>query len=735
MQSRTFALAALLLASQVSAGTRKLTIDDIYDPKNRIQFSGAPQSGFVWIDDTHFFFPRTKGMEVTAEVLVDATTGKEVAFFDVDDLQGQVGKVKGVSDDEAKKLARPRSVELNAQHTAVLLTIADDLYSYEMASKKLTRLTDHEGEEELAAFSPDGKQVAFVRNNDLFVVDAAGGLHETKLSSGGGDRLFNGKFDWVYQEEVYGRGIFKGYWWSPDSKSIAYLQLDETPVKPFTIVDHIPYEQHVEQENYPKAGAPNPIAKLFAVDVASGTTVEMSRRGYEDVQPLIVDVSWTPDSKRVVYQIQDREQTWLDLLTADRTDGNATKLLRETTEAWVEPQGSPKFLRDGSFLWLSERSGFKHLYRVSADGRTQTQLTRGEWEVRTLHGVDEKRGFIYFSGTADSPIAEDVYRVKIDGSGRTRLSPAGWNAATFNPSLTMFVDQMSDVTTPPHTSLFDASGKVVRVIDANPVSALGEYALVQPEFRQVKTRDGFVMEAMLIRPATFDATKKYPVYEYTYSGPHTQSVKNQWGGATYMFHQLLAQHGIAVWICDNRTASGKGARSAWPAYKNFGELELRDLEDGAAWMKSQPWVDGSKIVLSGWSFGGFMTSYAMTHPSSFAAGIAGGSVTDWRDYDSIYTERYMLTPEHNKEGYERTAPRKAAKDMHGRLLLLHGTIDDNVHMQNTVQFTYDLEKAGKQFELMVYPKSRHGVTDPLLVKHMRTLMLGFIERVLSVEQK
>ena len=292
--------------------------------------------------------------------------------------------------------------------------------------------------------------------------------------------------------------------------------------------------------------------------------------------------------------------------------------------------------------------------------------------------------------------------------------------------MNFFIDNWSDVNTPTQTRLYDIGGKLVRVINENKAEALKQYKLGTAELLQVKTRDGFLMEAMIIRPPDFDASKKYPVLEFTYSGPHAPQVKNAWAGNAYMWHQMMAQKGYIIWICDNRTASGKGAESAWPVYKNMGPLELRDLEDGLTWLKSQPYVDGDRIGLWGWSYGGFMTSYALTHSQSFKMGIAGGTLADQRDYDTIYTERYMQTPQHNPEGYRNSSPRFSAKDLHGKLLLIHGAIDDNVHVQNTIQFAYELQKAGKQFQLMLYPKSRHGVTDPLLVKHMRQMMTDFI---------
>jgi dipeptidyl-peptidase-4 len=281
--------------------------------------------------------------------------------------------------------------------------------------------------------------------------------------------------------------------------------------------------------------------------------------------------------------------------------------------------------------------------------------------------------------------------------------------------------------------LHKGDGTEVRTIAANRVDALNEYRLSRPEFLQVSARDGFVMEAMMIKPPNFDPSRRYPVYQFTYAGPHIQQVKNSWGGSQYMYHQLLAQKGVIVWICDNRTASGKGSESVWPLYRNLGESELRDIEDGVAWLKRQPYVDGTRIGIHGWSYGGYMTSYALTHSRSFVMGIAGGTVTDWRDYDTVYTERYMGTPQDNPDGYRKSSPRFAAGDLHGSLMLVHGLIDDNVHVANTIQLAYELQRAQKPFQLMLYPKSRHGVTDPVLVKHLRSTMLDFVLEHLKPE--
>jgi len=662
---------------------------------------------------------------------VDALTGTEAPLFDPAVLEAALRREAGATEEEARQLARQRAYVMNSRRTAMLVSAADGLLLFDFATRALRRLTRTKVHEEVPSFSPDDAHVAFVRGGNLFVVDLAR-AGERALTRDGGDDVLDGVLDWVYQEEVYGRGTFKGYWWSPDSRRLAFLQLREARVPTYPLVDDIPTHPRLENERYPKAGDPNPEVRLGIVDAGGGAPrwVDLSR--YAGAEPLVVDVAWSPDSRRVLYQVQDRVQTWLDLDEADAATLRTRALLREKTEAWVDRQDNGlHWLPDGGFLWLSERTGWKHVYRYRADGTLVGPLTRGEWEARVLHGFDAGGGWVYFSGTEHSPIGADVYRVRIDGTGLERLSRTeGTHTASFNGSFTLFLDTWSDLVTPPQVRLHRADGSAVRVVDPNPVPALAEYRLGRPELLRVRTRDGFPMEAMLLRPPDFDPARRHPVYQYAYGGPHAPLVKNAWGGTTYLFHQLLAEKGVVVWICDNRTASGKGIVSAWPMYRRFGELELRDVEDGLDWLKKQGWVDPDRIGMSGWSGGGYLVTYAMTHSRLFAMGIAGGPVTDWHDYDSIFTERYMDLPSRNPEGYRKSSPRHFAADLSGRLLLIHGALDDNVHPQNTMQFAHELQKAGKPFRMMLYPRSRHGVADPALVKHLNALRLQFVEETL-----
>lgn len=715
-------VAIFALASFSSAQDKMLSIDDIFDTQKRVNFSGRPTSVRWSREGTTY-----KQVQNQMLMRVNALTGESREFFDNRKLVSVLTQTTGFSLEEANKLGTTPAQQFNNAETAILINHKNDLYLYNIAGGAIRRLTNTPAAEEMEAdFSPDDKMVSFVRGMNLFVVDAATG-RETQLTRDGGEKILNGYLDWVYEEELYGRGQKRGYWWSPDSTHIAFLRTDETPVPKFVLPDDTVNDQRVENTDYPQAGDPNPLVRLGAVNVRTRAVRFADTSTYEPKDFLISRVTWSPDSQAMIYQAQNREQTFLDLNSANRATGKTVTVFRETSPAWVEVIDNPVFLKDKSMIWQSARSGFKHLYHYDSAGKMIRQITDGRWEVRSFYGVDERNGWVYFSATEYDPIGEQIYRIKPDGTGLTRLTKTdGSHSANFNPTFTHFVDNWSDVNTPAQTRLFRADGTLEKVLNENKVDALAQYKLGKVELMRVRTRDGFAMEAMMIKPPDFDPSKKYPVMSYTYSGPHSPSVRNAWGGWRYMWHQMLAQKGYIVWICDNRTASGKGAESAWKGYQNLGELELKDLEEGLDALRAMPFVDASRIGLWGWSYGGFMTSYALTHSKSFKMGIAGGTVSDWRLYDSIYTERVMKTPQNNPGGYDKSSVLKAAKDLSGRLLLIHGAMDDNVHMQNTTQLVYELQKAGKQFDLMIYPTQRHGVVDTLQAKHMYQMMTDYI---------
>ena len=729
----------VLAVAPAHAQQKLLTLDDIYGVTTRVNFSGSPVPAFAWIDGERYVWPRPGADRGLVDwMVVDAATGDARPLFDVAKAEASLEALPGVSPNDARRAVRSPAMVFDAAHVSSLVRIGNDLYRLTFSGPVATRATFSPGDKEEVTLSPDGKHVAFVRANNLFLVDLATGT-ETAVTQDGSAKVLNGKMDWVYEEEIYGRGTTRAYWWSPDSSRLAFLRIDDTPVSTYITLDDINYDPKVETWPYPRAGDANPKVTLAVVRSNGGAKDWIDLSKYNGTDVLLVRVGWTP-ANRLTYEVENRTQSWLDLNVADvsaTTPAVPKTLFRETSPFWInsEDQTMPTWLKDGSFVWLSSRSGFSHAYHYSADGTLLKAVTSGRWEVRAIDGVDEQNGWMYFSATERTATSDDIYRVKLDGSGLTRLSQAAGNhSADFSPSFAYYIDRSSAVMAPPQARLHRADGRDVRVLHSNVVEAFAEYKLSTPEFVQVKTRDGFTMEAMMIKPPDFDPQRKYPVYQFTYGGPHAQQVRNSWALQT-MYHQLLAQKGVIVWICDNRSASGKGIESTSAVYRHFGDSELRDIEDGLTWLKQQPYVDASRIGIHGWSYGGFMTVYALTHSTSFSMGIAGGTVADWRDYDSVYTERYLGLPQENPEGYRNSSPRFSAASLHGSLLLIHGAIDDNVHVQNTMQLVYELQKANKPFNLMLYPRSRHGVTDPALVRHLRGVMLDYTLEHLKPESR
>ena len=608
-----------------------------------------------------------------------------------------------------------------------LLDYEDDLYYATFDGKRVFRLTSRPGREEEAAFSPDGQFVGFVRDNDLWVVDLATQT-ERALTTGGADTFRQGKADWVYYEELFDRN-WRAFWWSPDSKQIAFLQTDDAAVKRHPLVDLVGPERTIEATPYPRPGESNPSVRLAIVTAAGGAPRFVDLSAYLEGSFLISHVGWFPGGTRLFAYLQDRAQTWLDFVAwpAEGGAGKAERLFRETTKAWVESPGAPYFLADGSFVWPSERDGYRHLYHFSADGTLKRQVTSGPWEVRTVHRVDAKTGLVLFSGTKESAIGSQLYRVQVGGGAVERLTRGdGTHQVAVSPDGRAFVDRRSDHATPVCVTLHSSEGTLLRTLDTNPVPALDAYRFAPCEQVQIALSDGFIVEGELITPPDLDPARSYPVWVRTYGGPHAPTVADAWGGG-HRWEQALAHEGYIVFRVDPRTASGKGAISAWSGYKQLGVQELRDIGEALAWLKARPYVDGSRIGISGHSYGGFLAAYSLTHSTLFAAGIAGAPVTDWREYDSFYTERYMGAPQDNPAGYQASSVVAAAKNLHGRLMIVHGGMDNNVSPRNTYRLVQALQQANKDFTLMLYPSSRHGIGGT----HFDRLEIDFIRRTLG----
>ncbi|NQV33439.1 MAG: S9 family peptidase, partial [Phycisphaeraceae bacterium] len=700
-----------------------ITFETVYGPKNRASFSGSPVSGLTWLSDGEHFLQSKQGRLYR----VHAATGQMTPFFDPDALSTGLSRLTEFDDKTAGALARRTRFQMNPDRTAVLINHQNDLYTCCLDGSDATRLTHSDAPEKYATFSPSGHAIAFVREGNLYVVEVDT-QKERRLTQDGGGLILNGEADWVYYEEVLNRAAPAMFWWSPDSESLAFMRFDDQRMTEYTVVNNVTNNQTVEKATYPKSGDQNPDITLGIVSATGGDVRWVELEDYLPGSYIMTRVGWFPDSSRVYFYIQDRIQTWLDVVTASRAGRSVKSLLRETSPAWVTIPETPVFLKDSSFLFFSERSGWKHLYWYDRSGKLKRQLTHGDWEARRLHHVDEPGKTVYVTGTRDSSLAEQLYQVSMDSNDIERLThETGQHSVKLSPTGTYFIDTWSNHTTPTQVVLRDMQGEPVRTLDTNPVYRDEEYRFGTYEQFQIETQDGFLIEASLLKPADFDASRSYPVWFMTYAGPHAPSIRDTWSGGRTR-DQMLAEMGILVFRCDPRSASGKGACSAWTAYRQLGVQELKDISEAIEWLKAKPFVDPDRIGMSGHSYGGFMTSYAMTHSTLFCAGIAGAPVTDWRLYDSIYTERYMDLPQNNPEGYKKTSVVEAAKDLHGRLLLIHGAIDDNVHIENTYKLVRALQTADKEFQLMIYPPNRHGIGG----MHYNRLTVDFIKQSLGL---
>ena len=582
---------------------------------------------------------------------------------------------------------------------------------------------------------PSGRRTASVKQNDLYVTEKGTNL-EKRITTDGSATILNGILDWVYDEEIYGRGSRWGYRWSPDGRYLAYLRLDEAPVKPITLTDHLPQAQALEPWFYPKAGMANPLVTLWVVDVTAQTPkpVQVPLDAYVPEDRLVVRFAFTPDSKKLLYQVQNKEQTFLDVITADAANPKEPKrLFRESSNSgWIDVTDYPMWLKDGTFLWTSDRSGYRHIYRYKLDGTLAATVTEGMWDARRVTFVDEEAGTIYVESNVEQVSGSDFMRARLDGKGRpVRLtSGPGTHVANFAPGRKFFIDTVSTAETPGEIRVCDDEGKVLRVLGkVSAPAAAKEYSLGIPKYVQVKARDGYVLEGTLLLPPTWKPGMRVPVYCPVYAGPDAPTARNAWSSVNgQVLHQYLAQQGIAVWMCDNRTANPRGYAARTACWRQFGVSELRDIEDGLKALDTLGYADPKRVAIEGWSFGGFMSAYALTHSDMFKVGIAGAGVMDWQLYDTIYTERYMGTPQKNAAGYKAGSVVAGAAKLNGNLLIVHGMMDDNVHVQNSMQLVYALQKAGKKFDMMLYPSpsSRHGIGDPDLSKHNRELRLKYL---------
>ena len=697
--------------AQSAVAGKTLTVERIYSQPS---LSGRLTRGLAWTPDgkqLSYFETRGSGKDAKTELwAMDAATGQRRLLVAADKLESILpGETSRPTQATGLGRRAPSQYQWAPDGKGILFQGPTALVWLDVKSQMARTLVSGRASIADPKISPDGRFVSFVRDHNLCLVSVTDGKQRA-ITQGGTEEIRKGELDWVYPEELE---IKTAYWWAPDSSAIAYLEMDERKVTQYPLVDFSSPSGEAEMERYPVAGDANPIVRVLVASLSGGKPRAMDTGAETDI--YIPRVNWLNDSKRLGIQRLNRTQTTLDLLIADATTGKARAALSENDANWINLSDDLYFLKDGKrFLWSSERSGYRHLYLYDLEGKQLAQLTRGEWEVSAVEAIDEAKGLVYFTATEKSPLERQLYRVALDGTGFTRLTKdAGTHAAVFAPHAAAFYDTSSNAEAPPRQDLYRADGSHIATINENKIEELADYRLSPTEFVTVKSHDGVQLNASIIKPRDFDPQKKYPVLVYTYGGPHSQVVRNVWGGANFLWNELMAQKGYIIFSLDNRGSAGRGHAFETPLHFRLGSQELSDQRDGVQYLKSLPYVDSNRIGIWGWSYGGHMTLHAMFEAGDdFKVGFAGGPVTDWRYYDSIYTERYLGLPQKNEKGYQNSSPVKYAAQFKGKLLIAHGTADDNVHFANTLSVINDLIEAGKYVEVLAFPGRGHGVSDP-----------------------
>ena len=716
-----------------SADDNRITVEWIYSDTAKVI---AAVHKYQWLEDNTaiLFDTRLEKKERTFLKLDPQTQSELGPAVDREkalaSLQEYLGK-----EDSTEYLEWPLSFDPYGNYAVYLYK--KDIFLLDLAASEFRRLTQTETAEKAPRFSPDGSRLAFVRENDLYIYDLAAN-REKRLTSDGSDTILNGTVSWVYWEEIFGRRDI-GYWWSEDSKALVFLQTDESAVTKMHYVDFKPAVPRLITQRYPKAGTDNPVVKVGLMEIDSPQIKWIKLEPYE----YICRVKWHQDNQWFSVQTMNRAQTELNLFYIDRNTGkNLGKVLTETDTGWVNINDDLYFLESGNFLWQSERDGYAHLYQFNKNGSLVGQVTKGSWALRSSGGpfwlrqsvvnIDEEHSQVYFTSLEKSSIERHLYRIGLDGSGLQRITrEEGVHKVSFSPDGKYYFDTYSNINTLPTLALYSRDGERLTVIVEPRPELLEELQLQTPELFTIPTIDGFLMPAQILKPKDFNPGKKYPLIFNIYGGPSAPTVFNRWQGLSLFFDNMLLNRGYLVVKFDHRSATAISKKLENRLLKMAsGPREIVDIVDGIRWLKSQPYVDPNRVGIWGWSGGGSFTLNSMTNTREFKAGISVAPVTDWHYYDTKWAEFTMKRPQDNPEGYEKTSFVKTAKNLHGRLLLVHGTYDDNVHPQNSWHFIDELVKENIMFDMMFYPMRKHGIADDPAKIHLYNKMLEFWQEYL-----
>jgi dipeptidyl-peptidase-4 len=721
MKSNQFIIVFLLSCFSIVA-QQKISVEEIYSGAFRTQSMDALQSMKNSNQYTVLNFDRSaRSSQID---LYDFATLKKVATL--------------IDTKSYKELQGIDSYIFNADETKILIanntnriyrhSFTADFFLYNIVTKELTKVLEQVQE---PTFSPDGSKIGFAKSNDLFIYDIASKVTTQVTIDGKKNAIINGITDWVYEEEF---AFVRAFDWSADSKKLAFIRFDESQVPEFSMnIFKKELYPSVETFKYPKAGEKNALVSLHIYDLNSKSKKDINLGNYNDF--YIARMKWTNDANVLCAQVLNRHQDNLDLIFVDGTTGTSKVVLNEKDKAYVDVTDNLTFLKDNSFIWTSEKDGFNHVYLYDKTGKLKNQVTKGKWEVTSYYGFDEKTKTIFYQSVENGSINRDVFRIGLDGKKKVKLSQSvGTNAATFSPNFQFFINTFSSTTQPTNYSLNNAKdGKQVQSIVSNESLAekLKKYDLPSKEFFVLTTEKGNQLNAWMIKPKDFDANKKYPVFMYQYSGPGDQKVSNKWNTNDDYWFMMLTQQGYIVACVDGRGTGFKGADFKKCTQGQLGKLEVEDQIDAAKVIGNYNYVDKTRIGIFGWSYGGFMASNCILKGADvFKMAIAVAPVTNWRFYDSIYTERYLQTPQENASGYDDNSPINHVSKLKGNFLLIHGTADDNVHVQNSMQMIEALVQANKQFDWAIYPDKNHGIFGGKTRIQLYNKMTNFIKEKL-----
>ncbi len=711
-----------LFTGSLSAQKKNIALEDIF--KNQV-FHSKGVYGLVSMKDGNHYTTLENGQILQFEY-AKAASPQIIVDQKTLQLNGKPFTIDGYEfiTDESKLLLSTETEKIYRHSTK------ENYYVYDRKSKLLTPISN--GEKQMyGSFSPDGNKVSFVRDNNIFIKDLVTGSETAVTTDGLHNNIINGATDWVHEEEF---SFSVAYFWSPDSKKIAYYKFDESKVKEFSFTEFnrqlYPNEYKFK---YPKAGEQNSVVSIHVYDVSSGKT-QLMDIGKETDQ-YIPRIKWTPDPTVLSLVRMNRHQNKLELLLNDANTGTSKVVYTETSDTYIdihESEGDYVYFTPDKkyFIIMSEKSKFNHLYRYDLAGKLVNPITTGNWDVVNFEGLDEKKGLLYYTASESTATEKDIYSIQLDGSGKRKISTEkGFHEPAFSKGMNYYINTYSEANTPPVIAIYNTEGKQIRVLESNTAltNTMQAYALSKKEFFKFKTTEGIELNAWMIKPPDFDSSKKYPVFLLFYGGPGKNMVMNSFDKSTFFWHQLLAQKQYIVLCVDNRGTQYRGTEFKKCTYKQMGKLEVADQIEAAKYMATLPYVDKTRIGVFGWSYGGYLSSLCITKGADyFKAAIAVAPVTNWRYYDNIYTERFMQLPSENAEGYDNNSPINYVDKLKGNYLLIHGSGDDNVHYQNTIEMIRALVAANKQFDLFIYPDKNHGISGGNTSLHLYTKMTDFI---------